>query len=184
MDQEQISALIKQLLDTFNCEIGPQILKETPGRVARAYTEMFNGYRRSFKDEVTVFDNKHGYSEIIYSGKIHFFSTCEHHLLPFFGIAHIAYIPNKHIVGLSKLSRVVDIYARRLQQQERITMQVADELEQSLEPQGVAVLLEGTHLCNTARGIKQFDSNMKTMAFTGIFREDQKLCDRFLRLAT
>jgi GTP cyclohydrolase I len=181
-DQKHINELIGELLRALGEDPKREGLKKTPERVTRAYAEVLNGYDRSLKDEITVFKNTHNYDDIVYSGKIRFFSTCEHHLQPFFGTAHVAYIPNKFIVGLSKLSRAVDIFARRLQDQERITMQVANELETLLKPKGVAVMLEGQHLCNMSRGVHQFDSDMKTMAFTGIFKKDQVLCERFLGL--
>ncbi|HEU4966706.1 MAG TPA: GTP cyclohydrolase I FolE [Candidatus Saccharimonadales bacterium] len=182
MDKEATAILVQKLLTALGEDANREGLKKTPDRVVRAYEEILNGYGRTFENEVTVFTNTHKYDDIIYSGSIRFFSTCEHHLLPFFGTAHIAYIPSEQIIGLSKLSRVVDIYARRLQDQERITMQVASELEKHLKPKGTAVLLEAQHLCNMARGVKQFDSNMKTMTFTGIFKQKQELCDRFFRL--
>lgn len=100
---------------------------------------------------MTVFENENGYDDIIYSGKISFFSTCEHHLLPFFGTAHIGYIPDKKIIGLSKLARAVDIFSRRLQNQENITTQIANEIYELVNPLGIAVLLEGQHFCNMAR---------------------------------
>jgi GTP cyclohydrolase I len=182
IDQKLINGLISELLLAVGEDPKREGLKDTPERVARAYAEVLNGYARSLKEEITVFKNTHNYDDIVYSGKIRFFSTCEHHLQPFFGTAHVAYIPNKYIIGLSKLSRAVDIYSRRLQDQERITMQVANELDTLLKPQGVGVMLEGQHLCNMSRGVHQFDSDMKTMAFTGIFKKDQVLCERFLGL--
>lgn len=182
MNEEQISNIIRQLLSEFGEDLTREGLKKTPDRVARAYSEILGGYRRSLKDEITVFENTHHYDDLIYSGKIRFFSTCEHHLLPFYGTAHVAYVPNEHIIGLSKLARAVDIFSRRLQDQERITVQVADELDKLLQPKGVAVLLEAQHFCNVARGVKQFDSNMKTMIFKGVMKENQSFCDRFIQM--
>lgn len=183
MDEAIISNIISQLLSALGEDIHREGLKKTPARVAKAYNEILGGYSRSLKDEITVFQNEHHYDDIVYSGKIRFFSTCEHHLLPFYGIAHIAYVPDSHIIGLSKLSRAVDIFSRRLQDQERITMQIANELDNLLHPKGVAVLLEAQHFCNMARGVKQFESNMKTMTFKGAFKDDQTLRDRFIQMA-
>lgn len=184
MDDDRLSEIVKQLLTEFGDDVNREGLKDTPMRVAKAYSETLGGYNRSLKEEITVFKNTHNYDDIVYSGKIHFFSTCEHHLLPFYGIAHIAYIPDESIIGLSKLARAVDIFSRRLQDQERITMQVAGELDELLRPKGLAVMLEGQHLCNMARGVKQFESNMTTMTFKGAFKDSQALCDRFIVLAT
>lgn len=183
MNQKNIEKIISDLVTAIGEDTQKEGLKDTPRRVAAAYAKAFEGYDRSLKKEITVFKNTYDYDDVIYSGKIDFFSTCEHHLLPFFGIAHIAYIPNKEIIGLSKLARAVDIYSRRLQDQERITIQVADELENLLLPRGVAVLLEGKHLCNVVRGVQQTNSIMKTMAFRGEFKNDQSLRERFLALS-
>lgn len=182
MDEVKINDAIRQLLSAFGEDLEREGIVHTPSRVARAYSEILCGYSRSLKDEITVFKNTHQYDDFVYSGNIHFFSTCEHHLLPFSGVAHVAYMPDSHIIGLSKLARAVDIFSRRLQDQERITMQVANELDDLLHPKGVAVLLEAQHFCNMARGVKQFDSNMKTMTFKGAFKDDQTLRDRFIQM--
>lgn len=181
-DQEKIKEAVKSILSELDGNVGREGLQKTPERVAKAYTEMLNGYSRSLAQEMTLFTNESGYEDMIYSGSINFFSTCEHHLLPFYGKAHIAYIPDKKIAGLSKLARAVDIYARRLQDQERITMQVASELNVLLEAKGTAVMLEGQHLCNMARGVSQLDSSMKTFAFLGAFKKDQSLREQFLSI--
>jgi len=182
MDEERIAAIIKELLVALNQDVDSPNLQKTPHRVAKAYGETLEGYSRHLENEMTTFPNTNNYDEIIYSGHIKFFSTCEHHLLPFFGTAHVAYIPNTRIAGLSKLTKAVNIFSRRLQQQERITTQVADELDRLLEPKGVAVMLEGQHFCNTSRGVQQADSNMKTMAFRGIFKENESLRKQFFDL--
>lgn len=182
MDFDAIKWIIASLIWEFNEDPNREWLRDTPTRVAKAYSRILGWYNRSLKDEITVFENAHNYDDIIYSWKINFFSTCEHHLLPFYWVAHIWYIPNKKIIWLSKIARAVDIYSRRLQDQERITMQVANEISLLLEPLGVAVLLEGQHFCNMARWVEQVNSNMKTMTFTGIFKEDKSLCDRFLSM--
>lgn len=180
-EEKIIEDLIKKLLAHLGENPERPGLIKTPERVAKVYEKMLEGYSRSLADEITVFDNTHGYDDIVYSGKIDFFSLCEHHTLPFFGIAHIAYVPDEKIIGLSKLSRAVDIFARRLQQQERITHQVAVEIEALLKPKGVMVMLEGRHMCNMARGVEKVNSNMKTVVSRGCFRDD-KLQDRFFKL--
>jgi len=181
MDKDHTEQIIKDLLRALGQDVNRADLIDTPKRVAASYSKLLEGYSRDLSKEMTIFPNDDAYDDIVYSGHIKYFSTCEHHLLPFFGKAHIAYIPNEKIAGLSKLSRAVDIFSRRLQQQERITVQVADALEEILEPKGVAVFLEGEHLCNSARGVQQFNSNMKTVAFRGVFK-DPILRDQFMNL--
>jgi len=182
MNEARVEQAIKDLLIALNQNVEDSHIKETPKRVAKAYGEILQGYTRNLEDEMTTFSNDEQYDEIVYSGKINFFSTCEHHLLPFFGTAHVAYIPGEKIAGLSKLSRAIEIYSRRLQQQERITTQAADELTRLLAPKGVAVMMEGQHFCNAARGVQQVDSNMKTFAYRGVFKEDANLRHHFLDL--
>lgn len=182
VDTKKIEHATEKLIEAIEEDASREGLKDTPKRVARMYKETLEGYNRSLEEEMTVFENTQGYNDIIYSGCITFYSLCEHHLVPFFGKAYVAYIPNGKIAGLSKLARAVDIYARRLQDQERITVQVANELSRILEAQGVAVLLEGQHFCNMARGTKQESSNMKTMCFLGSFKEDKLLRQDFLSL--
>lgn len=184
LDSKHLTNAVKQLLAELGDDINREGLEKTPERAAKAYSEILNGYKRSLESEITVFKNTHNYDDVVYSGRINFFSICEHHLLPFYGTAHVAYIPDKTIIGLSKLSRAIDIYARRLQDQERITMQAANELEKLLSPKGIAVMLEGQHLCNMARGIKQFNSTMTTMTFKGEFKTDSSLRDRFLKISS
>lgn len=184
VNKKRVKELVRELLKELAGDVDREGLKETPDRVTRAYAETLSGYGRSLKDEMTVFENAHHYDEIIYSGNINFFSTCEHHLLPFFGVAHIAYVPNEKIVGLSKLSRAIDIYSRRLQDQERITMQVANELDDLLHAKGIAVMLEAQHFCNMARGVEKINSDMKTLAFKGVFKEDRDLRESFIRMST
>lgn len=179
---KDIEHIITQLLTALGENPKRSGLLSTPERVAQSYGEILGGYARSLEMELTTFDNEYGYDDMIYSGKINFFSMCEHHILPFFGTAHIAYIPGKKIIGLSKLSRAVDIYARRLQEQERITMQVAEELDRLLQPKGVIVMLEGQHFCNMARGVEKINSNMKTIISKGCFKNDEKLYNRFFQL--
>lgn len=182
MNVEETQKAVEQLLFALGQDISRPDLQDTPKRAAKAYVKLLEGYNRKLDEEMTIFPNSNGYDDIIYSGKINFYSTCEHHLLPFFGTAHIAYIPSEHIAGLSKLSRAVDIYSRRFQQQERITVQVADELEKILKPKGVAVLLEGQHLCQAARGVEKVNAHMRTVAFRGAFKTEKTLRSEFLSM--
>ena len=180
MNEEQVKKAIQDLVRALKPGMTESYLADTPARVVKSYSKILEGYSRDLSEEMTVFPNEDNYQGIIYSGQIKFFSTCEHHLLPFYGTAHVAYVPNENIAGLSKLSRAVDIYARRLQQQERITTEVAQGLEDTLRPKGVAVMLEGVHLCNAARGVQQFTSNMKTIDFRGVFKDSSSLQAQFL----
>jgi len=141
--------------------------EDTPARAAKAWKELTSGYAANVDDIFKDFESN-GYSGLVLQKNIEFFSLCEHHLLPFFGVAHVGYIPGKRIVGLSKLARIVDIYAKRLQTQERITDQVADELMNRLQPKGVGVVLEGTHLCMGMRGVNKFDAMTTTSALRGV----------------
>lgn len=183
MDKERIEEIVRALLVEMGEDVDREGLMDTPRRVAAAYEKLLGGYGRSLENEITVFKNEYRYDDIVYSGDINFFSTCEHHLLPFYGKAHIAYIPNEKIIGLSKLARAVDIYSRRLQDQERITIQIANEIQRLLDAKGVAVMLEGQHFCNMARGVCQVDSNMKTMTFRGLFKDSETLKSRFMEMA-
>lgn len=149
-------------------------LKDTPARVVRSWGQLYAGYKQSPHEVLgTVFDNEEKYDQMVLLRDIEFYSTCEHHLLPFYGKAHIAYIPSPEgkIVGISKLSRLVSCFARRLQIQERLTQQISKTLEDVLSPLGVAVFVEAQHLCMMARGVEQRNSVMVTSAITGIFRD-------------
>lgn len=182
MNVEETQKAVEQLLLALGQDISRPDLQDTPKRSAKAYGKLLEGYTRKLDEEMTIFANADGYDDIIYSGEINFFSTCEHHLLPFFGTAHVAYIPDQHIAGLSKLARAVDIYSRRFQQQERITVQIADELEKILKPKGVAVFLEGQHLCQVARGVEKVNAHMQTVAFRGDFKKERALRSDFLAM--
>lgn len=160
-------------------------LRLTPARVAEAYLDYFSGYR---DDPVAlmrepVLDDASGYDDMVLLAGIPVLSHCEHHVSPFMGRAAVAYLPGARMTGLSRLSRVVDILARRLQTQEALTQQIADALEQGLEPRGVAVLIEAEHQCIAARGIRQSGLKAVTTRFTGAFETDAALQDRFLRLS-
>ncbi|WP_372365307.1 GTP cyclohydrolase I FolE [Candidatus Uabimicrobium sp. HlEnr_7] len=182
MNSAKIQSLVKEMLSAFGENPEREGLIDTPKRVAKSYNKLLEGYNRNFADEITVFENTHSYNQIIVSGKIDFVSLCEHHLLPFYGYAHVGYVPDKKIVGLSKLSRIVDIYSRRLQDQERITIQVTQEIMNILQPKGVAAIFVGQHFCNIARGVQKKDSYMTTVIYKGIFETDQSLQRQFLEL--
>ncbi|MGD1044981.1 MAG: GTP cyclohydrolase I FolE [Bacteroidota bacterium] len=174
--------LIKDFLVELGEDPEREGLMKTPERVARMYEFLMKGYRQNI-DEVmngAVFEEK--YSEMVIVKDIDFFSMCEHHLIPFFGKCHIAYIPNGSIVGLSKMPRIVEVFARRLQVQERMTQQIADTLYQYLKPMGVAVVMEAQHLCMIMRGVEKLNSIATTSAMVGAFRNDVKTRSEFLTL--
>ena len=146
-------------------------LIDTPKRVSKMYDEIFAGYEQDPESLLdTTFDESH--QELVLVKDIPFYSHCEHHMVPFFGTAHVAYIPNGKVVGISKLARLVECYAKRIQIQERMTSQIADDIEKYLEPRGVAVIIKAEHLCMAMRGVKKPGSNTVTSAMRGVFRED------------
>lgn len=157
-------------------------IKETPKRFETAIKYMLGGYDRSFEGENKLFDNLTNYKDIIILKNINFFSMCEHHLLPFYGYAHVGYIPGKRVLGISKLARAVDIYSRRLQDQETLGYQIAEAIMRNGKAKGVAVLIEGRHLCNAARGVEKNHSIMVTNLYMGKFEDDFNLQNKFLEL--
>ncbi len=157
-------------------------IKETPRRFEEAVKYLLGGYDRSFEGENKLFENLSNYEDIIILKNIDFFSVCEHHLLPFFGHAHIGYIPGEKVLGISKLARAVDIYARRLQDQETLGFQIADAIMKHGKAKGVAVLLEARHFCNIARGVEKKMSVMVTCAYYGTFKDNPRLQQNFMEL--
>jgi GTP cyclohydrolase IA len=155
-------------------------LAETPRRMAEAYAELLT----PIPFEPTTFPNSDGYDELVVAGSIPFHSLCEHHLLPFGGVAHVGYLPGERIIGLSKLARVVELFARDLQVQERLTQQIADWLDDHLLPRGVGVVLEAEHLCMSLRGVQKQGARTVTSALHGLVREDPRTRQEFLDLAT
>lgn len=170
-DREKIREGVKLILEGVGEDPGREGLINTPDRVARMYEELFSGMSESSSEVLdTVFHED--YDEVVLLKDIEFSSVCEHHLMPFTGKAHVAYLPDGKIVGLSKLARAVEHFARRPQVQERLTAQIADLISKTLEPKGVAVVLEATHTCMTMRGVKKPGSVMTTSAMRGLIREN------------
>src|SRR6267378_4364859 len=185
LDEEQLEALSEsfhQILEAVGEDVSRQGLLKTPVRAARAFEFLTQGYRQCVEDIVNgaIFDSDA--SEIILVKDIEFYSMCEHHLLPFIGRAHVAYIPNGKVIGLSKVARLVDVFARRLQIQENLTVQIADALMRTLQPGGVAVVIEAKHLCMMMRGVEKQNSVMKTSCLLGSFKDDARTRSEFLSL--
>lgn len=157
-------------------------LLDTPKRVLKSYGTLFGGYKQNPKDVLKTTFEGEGYDQIVLLDNIEFFSTCEHHMLPFYGKAHVAYIPRKRVVGLSKLARLVECFSRRLQIQERMTSQIAAALNEALEPQGVGVVLQAKHFCMVARGVQKQNAVMTTSSLIGLFKTDSKCRAEFLNL--
>ena len=181
IDEEKIREAVKLLLEGIGEEPEREGLVETPDRVARMYKELFSGMAQDVSVPLAkVFQVDDG--GLVMEKVIDFYSICEHHILPFYGKAHIAYLPDGKVVGLSKLARTVEIYARRLQIQERMTGQIADALMTHLSPKGVMVVLEAEHMCMTMRGVKKPGSKTITVAVRGAFQDDEALQERFFRM--
>jgi GTP cyclohydrolase I len=178
IDEEAAERAVADLLTALGVDLDAPSMRDTPARVARMYGELLTP--RPFS--VTTFANDGMYDELVVVRDIPFSSLCEHHLMPFTGVAHVAYLPGDRIVGLSKLARVVELYARRLQVQERMTAQIADWLEAALQPAGVGVVLEAEHLCMTVRGVQAPGARTITSAVRGRLREDARTRGEFLAL--
>lgn len=158
-------------------------LVDTPKRVIKAYGEMFGGYKESVEDVLgRTFEEVHGYDDMVMVRDIPFFSHCEHHMVPIIGKAHIGYLPDGKVLGLSKIARTVDIFAKRLQTQESMTSQIARAIDETLLPRGVAVLLEADHMCMAMRGVKKIGSSTMTTTFTGVFKTDPREQARFMSM--
>ncbi|MDH5596623.1 MAG: GTP cyclohydrolase I FolE [Candidatus Peregrinibacteria bacterium] len=181
MNKENIQKLVSQLLREIGEDTEREGLLDTPARVAKSFEKLYEGYNEDPRKLITVFDNE-GYNEMIIAKDIDFYSMCEHHMLPFFGKAYIGYIPRDKIIGLSKLPRMVEIFSRRLQNQERLTKQVADTLNELLEPKGVGVVIKAEHLCMKARGVEKQNCEVTTSHFSELFRNDDRTRSEFLNL--
>jgi len=180
IDIEAAKKAIAELIRAVGDDPEREGLKNTPDRVARMYAELLSGYSEEPARIVNGALFNINYDEMVLVRDIEFYSLCEHHLLPFIGRAHVAYIPAGRVIGLSKIPRIVDMYARRLQVQERMTRQIADFVQQTLEPQGVAVVVEAMHLCSMMRGVKKHDARMTTSAMHGAFRANLATRQEFL----
>lgn len=181
VDKQKVEQAIRLLLEGIGEDITREGLIDTPDRIARMCEEIYGGLDQE-ADHHLLKQFPVENNEIVLEKDITFYSMCEHHLMPFYGRAHVAYIPNGKVVGLSKLARTVEVYARRLQIQERMTAQIADDIMKYLAPQGVMVMLEAEHMCMTMRGIKKPGSQTVTMVTRGVFAENKELQDRFLQL--
>lgn len=176
--------LFTRLLEQLGEDPTREGLRETPSRVARAWAEWTSGYGQDPAAVLKCFeDGSENYDEMVFQGNIVFHSLCEHHLAPFFGVAHIAYIPSGRVVGLSKLTRLVDIFARRLQVQERMTRQIAEALNEHLDPLGVAVVLRARHHCMESRGVRKIGTHTSTSAVLGVFKDKPEVRAEFFSLA-
>ena len=173
---------VKAILEELGEDPERESLLKTPGRVDRALRELTKGYKQDPEAIINGALFTEDYSEMIVMKDVDFYSMCEHHMLPFFGKAHIAYLPKGKIVGISKLARLVDVFARRLQVQERMTTQIASLLMEKLTPEGVAVVVEAEHLCMRMRGVEKQNSYVVTSAMFGVFREKQETRDEFMNL--
>ncbi len=180
IDEKEIQKAIKKILVAIGENPKRKGLERTPERVAGAYSELLAGYNVDPFELLNdaLFDVT--YDEMVIVRDIEFYSLCEHHMIPFLGRAHVAYLPNGRVIGLSKIPRLVDMFARRLQVQERMTRQIADLLNELLHPRGVAVVLEGVHLCSMMRGVKKHDARMTTSAMLGHFRRNMATRQEFL----
>ncbi|MGE5214217.1 MAG: GTP cyclohydrolase I FolE [Nitrospirota bacterium] len=174
--------LIRELLRRIGEDPDREGLKETPARIIRSWKELFSGYDQRAEDVLVTQFHAEEYDEMVLLRDIEFYSTCEHHMLPFCGKAHVAYIPENKIVGLSKLARLVDVFARRLQVQERLTQQVASELQRVLKPKGVAVMIEASHQCMSCRGVRKQGGKTITSCLAGAFKDNLASRTEFLSL--
>lgn len=179
--QEQLAYHYKCILELLGEDVNREGLVKTPERVAKAMQFLVQGYTQSPEEIISSAMFREYYRQMVIVKDIDFYSLCEHHMLPFYGKAHVAYIPNKYITGLSKIARIVDVFARRLQIQERMTMQIKDCLQKTLDPLGVMVVIEAQHMCMQMRGVEKRHSVTTTSDFTGVFR-DLKTREEFISL--
>jgi GTP cyclohydrolase I len=181
-DLDRIANAYRQLLQSIGEDVNREGLQRTPDRAARALEFLTQGYRQNIDEIINGAVFESSASEIILVKDIELYSLCEHHLLPFIGRAHVAYLPNGKVIGLSKVARIVDVFARRLQIQQTLTTQIAESLMNCLQPSGVAVVVEAKHLCMMMRGVEKQNSVMKTSCLLGTFKEDARTRSEFLSL--
>jgi GTP cyclohydrolase I len=180
LKQVRIEAAVQEILRDIGEDPQREGLLKTPDRVARMFEELTAGYHVDTEKLINGAIFNVDYDEMVVVKDIDFYSMCEHHMLPFYGRAHVAYIPNGKVVGLSKIPRIVEMFARRLQIQEQMTTQIADFIQNTLEPQGVAVVVEGVHMCSVMRGVKKANASMKTSKMLGAFKDNEKTRAEFL----
>lgn len=181
--QAEAEDAVRTLLRWIGEDVGREGLLDTPKRVAAAYGELFSGYGQNAADVLgTTFEEVGGYDDIVLVRDIPFFSHCEHHMVPIIGKAHVAYLPAGRVLGLSKIARVIEIFGRRLQTQENMTAQIADAIDTSLKPRGVAVMLEAEHMCMAMRGVQKQGASTITTRFTGLFKTGAAEQVRFMTL--
>lgn len=182
MDLDSVQKSIKEIIEQIGEDPDREGLISTPKRVAEAYKFLTSGYHQDIKKVLNkaIFEEKN--DEMVLVKNIDFYSLCEHHMLPFYGKVHVAYIPDGKIVGLSKIPRIVDVFARRLQVQERMTQQIADTIEEYLHPRGVAVVAEAYHMCMMMRGVEKQNSSATTSAVHGVFKDDARTRSEFINL--
>ena len=181
-ETDEIQGLVEQLLGLLGEDPARNGLAKTPERVAKAFRFFTEGYQQDPEETLNGAIFPIEYDEMVVIRDIDFFSLCEHHLLPFYGKCHVAYLPNGRIVGLSKIPRLVEVYSRRLQVQERLTVQIAEALQQKLNPQGVAVVMEARHLCMMMRGVETPNAVAVTSSMQGVFQSQQQTREEFLNL--
>jgi GTP cyclohydrolase I len=181
-DLANMEIIVKQLLENLGENPQRNGLQDTPKRVAKSLAFLTRGYQQDIDELLNGALFPIEYDEMVIVRDIDFFSLCEHHLLPFFGKCHVGYIPSKHVVGLSKIPRIVDVFSRRLQVQERLTVQIAHTLHDKLKPHGVGVVMEARHLCMTMRGVEKQNTVAVTSEMLGVFRKQQQTRDEFLKL--
>ena len=181
--REEAEAAVRVLLRWAGDNPSREGLLDTPKRVVKAYEELFKGYQQDAEAQLsTIFEEVEGYDDMVLVKDIPFTSHCEHHMVPFVGKAHVAYFPAEGVVGLSKLARVVEVFARRLQTQETMTAQITDTIDNALKPRGIAVLIEAEHMCMSMRGVQKQGASTITTRFTGVFRDDPAEQARFFSM--
>jgi len=179
----EAEAAVRTLIRYAGDNPGREGLKDTPRRVVEAYEEFFAGYSQDPVEILSrTFEDVHGYDDLVMVRDIRLESHCEHHMLPILGVAHVAYLPRNRVVGISKLARVIDVFAKRLQTQETMTAQIAGAIDNALKPRGVAILIDALHQCMTTRGVHKPNASTITTRFTGVFAESADYRDRFLRM--